>query len=296
MYFTIILIIILTILFGLYYGIAEYFLNKLNVTNKIKGISGPKAFPIIGNHLIIRDTTAVFNQILNLEKLETLDGEELDAFHYVFRCSLDVIYDVTLGMRINSLINPDCKLAISIECAMDIATQRIFKVWLHPNIIFYNIARKKKFQKRESLLRSNINRELIAKNLDSLFESSYEGEIYSEQDIRDEINTIVIPESEISATTISFIILMLATFPKIQVHKKKTFGTCDQGNVTSISCSSSPRTGSDVRYNSSAKYWPWPLVFDPGRFLPEKNCSTYFFPFSYGRRNCIGQHFAMTIK
>ncbi|XP_035727798.1 cytochrome P450 4V2-like [Vespa mandarinia] len=43
----------------------------------------------------------------------------------------------------------------------------------------------------------------------------------------------------------------------------------------------------------SAKYWPWPLIFDPDRFLSGKNCSTYFFPFSYGRRNCIGQNFTM---
>ncbi|XP_046828268.1 cytochrome P450 4C1-like [Vespa crabro] len=249
--------------------------EELCILLKIKGIFGPKAFSIIGNaHLIIRDTTAVFNQILNLEKLETLDGEELDAFHYVFRCSLDVIYDVTL--RINSLINPDCKLAKSIECAMDIATQRIFKVWLHPNIIFYNIARKKKFQ--------------LKTLLDSLFESSYEGEKYSEQDIRDEINTIVIPESETSATTISFIILMLATFPKIQVHKKKLSELVIKETLRLF-----PAVLVLAREVTSANV-PWPLVFDPGRFLPEKNCSTYFFPFSYGRRNCIGQHFAMTIK
>ncbi|XP_046828266.1 cytochrome P450 4A14-like [Vespa crabro] len=43
----------------------------------------------------------------------------------------------------------------------------------------------------------------------------------------------------------------------------------------------------------SAKYWPRPLVFDPDRFLSGKNCFTYFFLFSYGRRNCIRQHFAM---
>ncbi|XP_046832111.1 cytochrome P450 4C1-like isoform X2 [Vespa crabro] len=47
------------------------------------------------------------------------------------------------------------------------------------------------------------------------------------------------------------------------------------------------------KLHRSAKYWPQPLVFDPDRFLPGKICSTYFFPFSYGRRNCIGQHFAM---
>ncbi|XP_035727387.1 cytochrome P450 4C1-like [Vespa mandarinia] len=153
--------------------------------NKIKGISGPKAYPIIGNiHLFIGDIAALLNQILNLDKnyqllwrvwlgiklfvivdnpeyiktvfnspnitdksveyekfkpfvgnglltapaslwnrhrkmlndvfllkhtkshmdlfinysivlmkkLETSIGEELDVFHYIFRCTLDIIY------------------------------------------------------------------------------------------------------------------------------------------------------------------------------------------------------------
>ncbi|XP_047364504.1 cytochrome P450 4C1-like isoform X4 [Vespa velutina] len=145
MYSIVILIIILTILFGLYYGIAEYFLNKLRMFNMINGIPGPKAFPIIGNHLFTGDTT---------------------------------VEDATLDTQINSLTNPDCKLAESIKCLMDIAIQRVCKLWLHPNIIFYNTARGKKFhaslayldnvtnkiikEKMESMLRSKINRELIA--------------------------------------------------------------------------------------------------------------------------------------
>ncbi|XP_047364502.1 cytochrome P450 4C1-like isoform X2 [Vespa velutina] len=198
MYSIVILIIILTILFGLYYGIAEYFLNKLRMFNMINGIPGPKAFPIIGNHLFTGDTTALFKQILNLgnncqlsymdvfvnhsialmEKLETFVGEELEVFNYVLRYTLDIIYDATLDTQINSLTNPDCKLAESIKCLMDIAIQRVCKLWLHPNIIFYNTARGKKFhaslayldnvtnkiikEKMESMLRSKINRELIA--------------------------------------------------------------------------------------------------------------------------------------
>ncbi|XP_047367681.1 cytochrome P450 4C1-like [Vespa velutina] len=456
MYFTVILIIILTILFGLYYGIAEYFLNKLHMLNIINGIPGPKAFPIIGNaHLFIGDTTALWKQILNLgknyqllwrvwigtklflvienpeyiktvlnspnitdkseeyeklkpiignglfiapasvwdshrkvlnkmflmkiikshmdvfvnhsialmEKLETFVGEELDIFDYVFLCTLDIIYDATLDTQINLLTNPDCKLAESIRGVMDIETQRVFKLWLHPNIIFYNTARGKKFQtclayldnvtnkiikeKMESMLRSKINRELTAEKLgqkqktlfDFLFELSNEGEVYTEKDIRDEMNTIIIAGSETSATTISFVLLMLATFPEIQdkVYEE----------VNHIYCSDDPKcvpmTYNDIKsmkflerviketlrlfpagpviarkvkqdikvtknwtipkgcsavfliykLHRSAKYWPRPLEFDPDRFLPERNCSTCFFPFSYGRRNCIGQHFAM---
>ncbi|XP_035742763.1 cytochrome P450 4C1-like [Vespa mandarinia] len=456
MYFTVILIIIPTILFGLYYGIAEYFLNKLHMLNIINGIPGPKAFPIIGNaHLFIGDTTALWNQILNLgknyqllwrvwigtklflvienpeyiktvlnspniidkseeyeklkpfvgnglftapasvwdshrkvlnkmflmkdikshmdvfvhhsialtEKLETLVGGEIDIFGYVFRCTLDIIYDAMLDTHLNSLTNTDCKLAESIQCMMDTSIERILKLWLHPNIIFYNTAIGKKFQacvayldnvtnkiikeKMESILRNKINRHLKAEKLgqkektlfEYLFELSNEGEVYTEKDIREEMNTIIIAGSETSATTISFVLLMLATFPEIQgkVYEE----------VNRFCCSDDPKcvpmTYNDIKsmkllerviketlrlfpaapliarkvtqdikvtknwtipkgcsavfliykLHRSAKYWPRPLVFDPDRFLPEKNCSTCFFPFSYGRRNCIGQHFAM---
>ncbi|XP_046828259.1 cytochrome P450 4C1-like [Vespa crabro] len=303
------------------------------------------------------------HSIALMEKLETFVGGELDIFDYVFRCTLDIIYDVTLDTQLNSLTNPDCKLAESIKCLMDISIERIVKLWLHPNIIFYNTASGMKFQacvacldnvtnrmmkeKMESMLTSKINRELTTEKLgqkqktlfDFLFELSNEGEVYTEKDIRDEMNTIIIAGSETSATTISFVLLMLATFREIQDEVYE--------EVNRIYCSDDPKyvpmTYNDIKImkllervikeilrlfpagpvfgrkvthdikvtknwtipkgcsvlffiyklHRSAKYWPRPLVFDPDRFLPERNCSTYYFPFSYGRRNCIGQHFAI---
>ncbi|XP_046828140.1 uncharacterized protein LOC124428282 isoform X1 [Vespa crabro] len=114
-----------------------------------------------------------------------------------------------LGTKINSLTNPDCKLAEAIECGMDIAAQRIFKLWLHTNIIFHNTAIEKKYQiikeKKEFILKSKINRELTEENLepksrtllDFLFELSHERGKYSEQYIRNEMNTIIIAASHI---------------------------------------------------------------------------------------------------
>ncbi|KAF7383159.1 hypothetical protein HZH68_015008 [Vespula germanica] len=328
----------------------------------------------------------VNHSITLIEKLESLIGKEIDVFHYVFRCTLDIIYDGVLDTQLNSLANQNCKVVESIECLMDIAAQRVYKLWLQPNIIFYNTSMGKKFQtclfyldnvtsniikeKKESMLRSIINKTQQSSGnnkhtmqfyflsflisikilfifqeqkprilLDFFFESSHDGGKYSEQDIRDEINTIVIAGSDTSATTISFVLLMLATFPDIQ---NKVFEELNQ-----IYGSSDPKyvriTHDDIKnmkllerviketlrlfpagpvivrkvmqdikvtknwtipkgssavffiYNlhRNEKYWPQPLIFNPDRFLPGKRHSTNFFPFSYGRRNCIGQIFAM---
>ncbi|XP_047361038.1 cytochrome P450 4C1-like [Vespa velutina] len=305
----------------------------------------------------------VNHSVVLMEKLETLVGEEIDVCHYVFRCALDIIYDSLFDTQVNSLTDENCKLDETIHCLMDITVQRIFKIWLQPNIIFRNTAMGKKFQtcasylndiasniikeKKESMLRSIIKRELKEENseqnprilLDYLFESSHEGRKYSEQDIRDEINTMVIAGSDTSAVTISFVLLMLATFPHIQneVYDElyQIYGSSDPKYVPityddiarmkllerviketlrlfppgpivarkvtqdiEVTKNLTIPKGSTVGFliyktHRNEKYWPQPLVFDPDRFLPGRNSSACFFPFSYGKRNCIGQIFAM---
>ncbi|XP_014614947.1 PREDICTED: cytochrome P450 4C1-like, partial [Polistes canadensis] len=264
---------------------------------------------------------------------------------------------------------------------LEITIQRITKFWLHPSIIFNNSSMGKRLheimshfnkitneiikKKKESMNEDNFTREgkdLHARKntnpiLDALFKSFYETGEYSETDIYNEINTIVIAGSDTAANTLTYLFLMLATFPDIQkkVYEElyDMYGSSDPVDVpftmedtkkmkylervikeTLRLFPGVPVFGrtlcSDIKgiftYNEiffvysflllsllfyvviilffpifslhrKDKYWTDPLKFNPDRFLPGNYNPKCFLPFSFGKRRCIGQIFAMiTIK
>ncbi|XP_043500833.1 cytochrome P450 4C1-like [Polistes fuscatus] len=176
--------------------------------------------------------------------------------------------------------------------------------------------------------------------LDAIFKSFYETGEYSEADIHDEINTLVFTGSDTTATTVTFLFLMLATFPDIQnqVYEElyDMYGSSDPKDVpitwediknmkylervikeTLRIFPSGPLFGRklyrDTKVNDNViipkncqvifnifslhrndQYWKEPLRFNPDRFLPGNYNTKCFLPFSFGKRGCIGQKFAMT--
>ncbi|XP_043488006.1 LOW QUALITY PROTEIN: cytochrome P450 4C1-like [Polistes fuscatus] len=178
------------------------------------------------------------NRLANI--LETTNGKNVDIMHYVHLCTLDIVYDSLLESDLNLQSNPDCKLDEYMSEAMDITVTRAMKFWLHPNIIFNNSSMGKRLQEILSPL-NKITNEIIRKKknsmnednftregkdphakkdtspfLDAIFKSFYETGEYSEADIRDEINTMVFTGSDTTTNTLTFLFLMLATFPDIQ--------------------------------------------------------------------------------
>ncbi|XP_043494013.1 cytochrome P450 4C1-like isoform X2 [Polistes fuscatus] len=174
------------------------------------------------------------NRLTNI--LETTNGKNVNFLHYVHLCMLDIIYDSLLESDLNLQSNPDCRYDEYMSKGIDITIQRVMKLWLHPNIIFKNSSMGKWIKEHHSIL-NEITNEIIKKKkesmhkdnftweekekdtspfLDAIFKSFYETGEYSEADIRDEINTLVFAGSDTAANTLSFLFLMLATFPDIQ--------------------------------------------------------------------------------
>ncbi|XP_043493907.1 cytochrome P450 4C1-like [Polistes fuscatus] len=294
------------------------------------------------------------NRLNNI--LETTNGKNIDFRHYVHLYSL-------LESDLNLQSNPDCKLGEYMSKMMDITIQRALKFWLHPNILFNNSSKGKRLQeylshinkitseiikkKKESMHKDNFtqegkgpcSRKDFSSFLDVIFKSLYESGEYSEADIRDEINTMVFAGSDTAANTLSFLFLMLATFPDIQnqVYEElyDLYGSSDPNDVP-ITMEDTKKMKNldrviketlrlfpaapfiarklyrDTRVNDNViipknchvlisifslhrkyKYWTDPLRFNPDRFLPGNYNSKCFFPFSFGKRGCIGQIFAM---
>ncbi|KAI4477092.1 hypothetical protein M0802_014783 [Mischocyttarus mexicanus] len=182
--------------------------------------------------------------------LETCNGKEIDVLHYVNLCTLNIISEDLLETDLDLQNNPEYKFDEYISELMDICMQRVFKFWLHPNITFrfssmgkrteellshiHKIIDKVINNKMKSLEGkiTNVSGEIDAINnifyfllnkgentsrfLDVLLKSFYVGGEYSKQDIYDEMKTMTIAGSDTTAGTLTFIFLMLASYPEIQ--------------------------------------------------------------------------------
>ncbi|XP_043497346.1 cytochrome P450 4C1-like [Polistes fuscatus] len=302
------------------------------------------------------------NRLVNM--LETTNGKNVDIMHYVTLCAMDIIYDSFLESDLNLQSNPDCKLDEYMSEVMDINVIRAIKFWLHPNIIFNNSSMGKRLQeilsplhkitneiirkKKDSMNKDNFTwegKDPYAKKdtrpfLDAIFKSFYETGEYSEAAIYDEINTIVFGGSDTVATALTFLFLMLATFPDIQnqVYEElyAIYGSSDPKDIPIAMVDTkkmiylerviketlrlfppAPVFGRtlyhDTKVNDNVtipkncdlffiiytlhrkdKYWADPLRFNPDRFLPGNYNHKCFLPFSFGKRGCSGQMFAMT--
>ncbi|KAK2588773.1 hypothetical protein KPH14_001653 [Odynerus spinipes] len=195
-----------------------------------------------------------------IQRLETTNGKEIEISKYIGPCALDIIYDTTLETELNAQAEQECKICDSMKNMLESFTRRIFKVWLHPNIIYYNTTAGKKEQKcldyiniltnkiikkKKMEMEANPVQESVQENegekkspktyLDLAMELAKSGGKVSETVLRDEINTMTIAGSDTTAGTVSFLLLMLANHPEIQnkayQELHEIYGTSDPEDV-----------------------------------------------------------------
>ncbi|RZF47741.1 hypothetical protein LSTR_LSTR006005 [Laodelphax striatellus] len=223
------------------------------------------------NNKLLEQFVPVFNEQnkLLVEKLapHLNKAEQFDLFDLISPATLDIICQTALGIDVKAQDNPECEFAQALYRASELDYMRIYKPWLHTDFVFYNISYGKELtkiykqlhempnmvikKKREEYEKKKEQERLIAEGkipepvveeqeparlkvfLDILFELIDSGTNFTNDDLRDEVVTMMVGGSETSALTNCFCLLMLAMHPEIQdrVYNEiySIFGDSDRG-------------------------------------------------------------------
>ncbi|KAF0752653.1 cytochrome P450 4C1-like isoform X1, partial [Aphis craccivora] len=190
----------------------------------------------------------VFNEknrilIENLKK-ELGKTQPFDLLDYLMKTNLDIICQTAMGYNLDTQLNKKSEFAEAITKSSELDSLRIYKPWLYPDILFsvyrkligqqniYKTLHKLPNQMIREMKESYAQRKMENKNndidvkdgdkkrlkvfLDTLLDLNEAGANFSDDDIRDEVMTMMLSGSETSTVTGCFCLLMLAMHPEIQ--------------------------------------------------------------------------------
>ncbi|PSN45114.1 hypothetical protein C0J52_18783 [Blattella germanica] len=296
--------------------------------------------------------------ILVKQLLNKATGTTFDVYPYLFNCTLDIIVETTAGISINAQTDTSSPYTIYLSKLSELLFQRFQKWWFMFNFLDNLTAQGR--EKRAIL--NSINKviyDTIEEKLDNFIELKnqeseailrkkekaftdmmLEEKSLTKEDLRDETFTIVAAGSETTATTTSYVLVMLGIHQDIQekiieeqnnifhddYHRSVTAADlkdmlyleqvvketmrlfpslpyifrsisrnlelckgyeAPRGTLCVVNC---------VNLHRNSKYFPDPERFCPERFSPENSVGRHpyaFLPFGGGRRNCVGNQYAM---
>ncbi|XP_050423133.1 cytochrome P450 4C1-like [Adelges cooleyi] len=188
----------------------------------------------------------VFNEkntifVRNLKK-ELGKNEPFDLWDYIAPTALDIICQTAMGYNLDTQHNSESEFAEALTKASELDSMRIYKPWLYPDFIFniygkltglhdvyktlhklpnqlikdkkIEFAEKKK--KASAIDVTDDEKKRLKVFLDTLLELNEAGANFSNDEIRDEVVTMMIGGSETSAITNCFCLLMLAIHQDVQ--------------------------------------------------------------------------------
>uniref|UniRef100_T1J576 Cytochrome P450 n=1 Tax=Strigamia maritima TaxID=126957 RepID=T1J576_STRMM len=188
---------------------------------------------------ILEDFIPVFNEqsdtlieILNQNSLKP----SFDIFPLIILCSLDIICESTMGVKVNAQINSDSPYVKALDRIKDIIHLRMYRFYLWPDAIFnltptgeqhakcikvlHNFSEKVVKERKAKWEQENQNPNLDEKKrlafLDLLFDASDNGKNLSDSDILEEVNTFMFEGHDTTAVGISWALFLLGHHPEIQ--------------------------------------------------------------------------------
>ncbi|KAE9541566.1 hypothetical protein AGLY_003557 [Aphis glycines] len=152
--------------------------------------------------------------------------------------------ETAMGYNLDSQSNKESEFSDALKKIMELDTLRVYKPWLYPDIIFsiyrrlmglqnvYKTLHKLPNQVIREMKKTYAQRKMENKNnaidanhgdnkplkvfLNTLLDLNEAGENFSDEEIRDEVVTMMMTGSETSSVTGCYCLLMLAIHPKIQ--------------------------------------------------------------------------------
>ncbi|XP_014204067.1 cytochrome P450 4C1-like [Copidosoma floridanum] len=201
------------------------------------------------NQRILESFVEVFSAqsgIMVKEMEAELNGGEFEVFNYVTLCTLDIICETAMGVSSKAQLQKSSPYVKSANRLFEIIYSRIFNIWLHPDFIF---KRTRLWQEQRNCIKHvhGLTNDVIRKKKNSLFvgngkangtsqednettpptvtrkafldllmELSHEGTKFTDDELREEVDTMMIAGNDTTATVNCFAMLMLAMYPEIQ--------------------------------------------------------------------------------
>ncbi|XP_032675660.1 cytochrome P450 4C1-like [Odontomachus brunneus] len=191
------------------------------------------------NTNILRASCDIFVKHVSvfIGKIEYMLNDEVDLLHHIAKCSLDMIFDITLNFDLGLQLKENMPYDNAMARLTEIFTYRMRNILLFPDIIFNFTSLSREQQKLLNVIystaeeviqqRENARDNLVGnKNqstkpsrrvyLDILMEASDNGKKLTRKDIIDEINTIIVTGFDTVTNMLNFLMFILANFQEVQ--------------------------------------------------------------------------------
>ncbi|VVD01184.1 unnamed protein product [Leptidea sinapis] len=192
--------------------------------------------PIFHNRFI-EDYIEVFGTqgSILVDRLEERVGKsEFDAYTYITSCMLDIVFETAMGEKMDVQHNPDTPYVRARNTVMSIIGMRFFKAWMQPDALF-NLTSYSKLQKETIELTHKFTDEVVKRKrmeFDKYGESKTNGRKdllellleknpnFTDEQLREHIDSITIAGNDTTALVISYTLLMLGSH---QDHQEKVY-------------------------------------------------------------------------
>ncbi|XP_049866219.1 cytochrome P450 4d2-like [Pectinophora gossypiella] len=150
---------------------------------------------------------------------------------YIIRFTMDSLFESTLGIQAHAQTDPNQPLLKAFKPVGPLFSSRMSQPWLHSEVVYKMLPAYSKFLKAKSAVYSVVEQYVKSKRqdlkskpkagsfrtlLDTLLQVSEDGSGLSDEEIQGEVVGLYIAGIDTSATTIGFVLHMLARYPEVQ--------------------------------------------------------------------------------